>query len=445
MWSLSKIDRLFFFDHQHVMNIGNSIKSYVGAWLASEGRQNLARARSEAVRKLKRAPREILYFHRADDPYSQLMVQVLPDLAARFDVRIRPLVVERLPANMYPDPQRYEAYSIIDATRLARLYGLGFPSSATVPDRLAVGMANRQLAKVQNDPNFFSIAEEVGSALWQQDIKGVRALCVAADIDENLLSENERLLTRLGHYASGNLYYDGEFYPGLDRLDHLEKRLNRLGAGDDEVHFELHRLWRYGLENLDRSVSGRTLELFFSVRSPYSYIALHLASDFAKASGIRLKLKPVLPMVMRGLPVPAAKRRYIFTDAAREARVEGIPFGRVVDPLGEATNKAMALGIRLADDGEDLAFFKAFTRGVWAESIDGASDAGLRKILEKAGIQTAKAAGAMPRDVWQPIAERNRQMMLMNGSWGVPTFRIGTATLWGQDRMWAIVEALKQQ
>lgn len=401
--------------------------------------------RREFWRKMARRPREVLYFHRADDPYSQLMVQVLPDLAARFDVRIKPLVVERLPANMYPDPQRYEAYSIIDATRLARLYGLGFPSSATVPDRLAVGMANRQLAKSQDDPAFFSIAEEVGSALWQQDIKTVRGLCVAADLDENILSQNEKLLKTLGHYASGNLYYEGEFYPGLDRLDHLEGRLNQLGAGDGEVHFELHRLWRYGLENLDRSVSGRTLELFFSVRSPYSYIALHLASDFAKASGIRLKLKPVMPMVMRGLQVPAAKRRYIFGDAAREARVESIRFGRVVDPLGEATNKAMALGFRLAEEGQDLAFFKAFTRGVWAEGIDGASDAGIKRILENAGIAPAKSAGAMPRDVWQPQAERNRQMMLMNGSWGVPTFRIGTETLWGQDRMWAIVEALKQQ
>ncbi|WP_262690294.1 DsbA family protein [Kordiimonas aestuarii] len=420
------------------------MKSFAAAWLTSGARLQFRRGSAELGRRIRRMPHELIYFHRADDPYSQLMVQVLPDLAARFDVTIRPLVVERLPANMYPDPQRFEAYSILDAARLARLYGLGFPSSATVPDRLAVGMANRHLAKLQDDPNFFSVAEEVGAALWQQDIKAVRTLCVAADIDEKILQDNEGLLRTLGHYASGNVFYGGEFYPGLDRLDHLERRLNRLSLGDSEVHFELTRLWRYDLENLDRSVSGRTLELYFSVRSPYSYLGLHHAADLAAATGLRLKLRPVMPMVMRGLKVPPAKAGYILHDTAREARLENLPFGRIVDPLGHATKRAMALGFRLAEDGEDLAFFKAFTRAAFAEGIDGATDGGLSRVLERAGISPSKLSGAMSADIWGPLAEKNRQMMLMSGSWGVPTFRIGNETLWGQDRMWAIVDALRQ-
>jgi 2-hydroxychromene-2-carboxylate isomerase len=426
------------------MTLANSLKSYAVAWLTGDTHLALTRAGAEMTRRLRRRPHEIIYFHRADDPYSQLMVQILPDLAARFDIRISPRVVERLPANMYPDPQRFEAYSILDAARLARLYGLGFPSSATVPDRLAVGMANRYLARLQDDPNFFSVAEEVGAALWKQDIKAVRSLCVAADIDEKVLEDNERLLRQLGHYASGTIYYGGEFYPGLDRLDHLERRLNRLSLGDGEVHYELTRLWRYGLETLERSVTGRTLELFYSVRSPYSYLGIHQAVELAELSGVRLKVRPVMPMVMRGLKVPPAKARYILFDTAREARVENLPFGRIVDPLGEATRRAMALGFRLAEDGEDIAFFKALSRGVFAEGIDASTDRGLARILERAGISPSKLSGAMPPDVWQPMAEKNRQMMLMSGSWGVPTFRIGGEVLWGQDRMWAIVEALKQ-
>ncbi|WP_417451361.1 DsbA family protein [Kordiimonas sp.] len=420
------------------------MKSYAAAWLTSGTQLQFRRSAFELMRRIEHKPHELIYFHRSDDPYSQLMVQVLPDLAARFDVVIRPLVVERLPAAMYPDPQRFEAYSILDATRLARLYGLGFPSSATVPDRLAVGMANRHLTKLQNDPNFFAVAEEVGAALWRQDIKAVRSLCVAADIDEKTLENNERLLRSLGHYASGNIFYGGEFYPGLDRLDHLERRLNRLSLGDNEVHFELTRLWRYGLESMDRSVSGRTLELYFSVRSPYSYLGLYHGAELAAKTGLRLKLKPVMPMVMRGLKVPPTKARYILHDTAREARMENIPFGRAVDPLGLATERAMALGFRLAEDGEDLAFFKAFTRAVFAEGIDGATDQGLSRVLARAGISSSKLSGALSPDVWKPRAEKNRQMMLMSGSWGVPTFRIGNETLWGQDRMWAIVEALKQ-
>ncbi|NVJ69984.1 MAG: DsbA family protein [Alphaproteobacteria bacterium] len=427
------------------MSIGTMLKSGVAAWLTSETRLNLARAREEVSRRFARRGREVLYFHRTDDPYCQLMVQALPDLASRFDIKIKPLVIERLPANMYPDPQRFEAYSILDATRLARLYGLGFPSTAMVPDRLSVGMANRYLVSLQEDPRFFTAAEEVGEALWRNDHKTVRSQCVAADIDEMALEKNEAQLRALGHYASASVHYGGEFYVGLDRLDHLERRLNKAGVGDGEVHFELTRLWRYGLQNMERSVSGRAVELFFSVRSPYSYLGLHMAAELAEKSGIRLKLRPVLPMLMRGMKVPPAKSRYILMDTAREAREEGIPFGRIVDPLGLATRRAMALGFALAQTDQDLAFFKAFTKGVWAEGIDGSTDQGLRKILERAGVGSAKLSLALPDDVWEPLAEKNRQAMLMSGAWGVPTFRVGAETLWGQDRLWAVVDTLKQQ
>jgi len=422
------------------------ISAGLSTWLTSDARLSLTRAGAEVGRRVSRKGHELLYFHRVDDPYCQLMVQVLPDFLARFNVKLRPKVVERLPANMYPDPERYEAYSILDATRLARLYGLGFPNTAMVPDRLAVGMANRFLASIEDDQNFLSVAEEVGAALWRHDLGDIRSLCGMADIGDDKLAENEKLLRALGHYASGTVSYGGEFYPGLDRLDHLERRLNRLGVGDDEVHFELTRLWRYRLETMEKSVAGKTVELFFSVRSPYSYLGLTLASELAVRSGIRLKLRPVMPMLMRGMKVPPSKSRYILMDATREARLEGIAFGAIVDPLGLATRRAMALGFALAEEGKELAFFKAFTRGVWAEGVDGASDKGLAKILARAGLEKdwLAEADATPGLDWEAKAEKNRQDMLMAGSWGVPTFRIGATTLWGQDRLWAVIDSLEQ-
>jgi len=433
------------------MSISAFVKASVASWLTSEFKLNMKRRRAELGRRFARRPHEVFYFHRADDPYCQLMVQALPDLSARFDIEIKPRVVERLPANMYPDPARFEAYSILDASKLARLYGLGFPLSALVPDRLSVGMANRFLASKQDDPNFFAIAEEVGAALWRQDLKAIKQLCASADINEATLSDNERSLRSLGHYASATLYYEGEFYAGLDRLDHLERRLNQFGIGDGEVHFELTRLWRHSLDNLEKSIAGRSVEVFFSVRSPYSYLGLQMIAEFAKRSGVHLKLKPVLPMLMRGLAVPPAKGRYILFDTAREARQEHISFGRIVDPLGSATKRAMAIGFALMEEekGSDqelaLPFFKAFTRGVWAEGIDGSTDKGLEKILANSGLPLNKLEKALAEDDWQDKAEKNRQEMLMYGSWGVPTFRAAGETLWGQDRLWAIIEALKQQ
>ena len=51
----------------------------------------------------------------------------------------------------------------------------------------------------------------------------------------------------------------------------------------------------------------------------------------------------VLPMVMRGLPVPRPKRLYIVHDAAREARLHSTPFGRFNDPVGRPTERGLAI------------------------------------------------------------------------------------------------------
>ena len=434
------------------MSLQTLLRANVAAWLTSELRLRLKRTGAETARRLKRSGHIIQYFHRADDPYCQLMVQVLPEIASRFNVIIQPRVVERLPANMYPEPARYEAYSIIDASRLARLYGLGFTVDATVPDRLAVSMVNRFLASKQNDPDFFLLAQELGAALWRKDLSFVHSRCGMADLGDHILSENEALLKKLGHYTSACLYYGGEFYVGIDRLDHLERRLNSLGLGDEEVEYEVHRLWRYGLEGLERSVVGAPVELFFSVRSPYSHVGLQLANEFAHKTGVKLTIKPVLPMLMRGMKVPPAKGSYILFDTTREARLEGVPFGRICDPLGAATWRAMALGFALMDaetngelaEGAAFEFFRSFTMGVWAQGVDGTTDDGLKKILRNAGLDPRWANRAASREETEKRAEQNRQEMFRYGSWGVPTFRAGGETFWGQDRMWAIVEALKQ-
>ncbi|UTW54900.1 DsbA family protein [Kordiimonas sp. SCSIO 12610] len=427
------------------MGFESLIKMKAAQWLTSERKIKLERLLFETGRRLTRRPREVIYFHRVDDPYCQLMVQVLPEFSKRFGVKVIPKVVERLPADMYPDPARFEAYSILDASRLARLYGAGFPYNATVPDRLAVGMAHRFLASVEDNDNFFGIAEEIGEALWQRNLVDVQELTKSADLTNDKLTKNEQLLRKLGHYASATLYYGGEFYFGLDRLDHLERRLNDEGCGDGEVHFELQRLWRHEIRNLHKSIAGRSIELFFSVRSPYSYLGLEYAQELAAEAGVSIRLKPVLPMLMRGMKVPSAKGRYILNDVAREARVEGIRFGKINDPLGLATKRAMALGFATIKEGYGLEFFTAFTRGVWSQGIDGTSDDGLKEILKNASLSSDWLSHALPEEDWMRIAETNQRDMLMSGSWGVPTFRVGNTVLWGQDRMWAVLEALKQQ
>ena len=425
------------------MKLKSVIRSRIIQWLTSQSRQRLVRNRVELLRRISGRPHELIYFHRADDPYCQLMVQLLPELMTRFYIQIKPVVVERLPADMYPDPQRYEAYTILDAIRQAKLYGLGFPARAIVPDVLSARMANNFLADRQDDPNFFSLAEDVGAALWQRDVVGLQAICGDALIEHSdVLRTNENLLWRLGHYASANIYYGEEFYAGTDRLDHLEARLNKLGLGDNERHYDLGRVWIDDVVDNPFDASDQTIEIFHSVRSPYSYLALEQCAYLRNKTGVNVVIKPVLPMVKRGMKVPPSKIRYIISDTAHEAYESNIPFGRMADPLASA-EQGLAIGHWAKTLGRDMNFYRSFGQAHFAKGIDGSQTDGMISILEMAKLSVKTGMKAIHDQSWRGEVEANKQEMLRHGCWGVPTLKCGDQVVWGQDRMHTIVESLK--
>ena len=428
------------------MSFKAAFRSRLAQFFLSDGRRSFLRHLRESRRLIDRRGHEVIYFHRADDPYCQLMVQILPELAARFDIQISPKVVEKLPANMYPDPQRYEAYCILDTVRLARLYGLGFPREAVVPDPLSVGMINRHLITLEGSRDFFATAEELGEALWRRELGTIQRECKVAQVEDDRLRDNEKTLARLGHYASASLYYEGEFYPGIDRLDHLERRLNALGAGDGDVHYALGKCWPQELQQAPFDATGQRVELFFSVRSPYSALALEQVAQLQEKTGVRVSLRPVLPMVVRGMPLPKRKLRYIPLDAKREAGLYGIDFGHMSDPLGEGVFRTLAIGCALgqADSGgTDLAIFRAAMRAIWADGQALAEPAQLQKVTDSLGINWSDALAWQSDDSWRQQMEQNRVDMQALGCRGVPSFKVGSKIVWGQDRLWWVVEALR--
>jgi 2-hydroxychromene-2-carboxylate isomerase len=147
-------------------------------------------------------------------------------------------------------------------------------------------------------------------------------------------------------------------------------------------------------------------------------------------------------MVMRGLPVPREKRIYISLDAAREAHVRGTPFGRLNDPVGRPVERGLALMPLAERQGKGQAYVLSFMHGVWAEGIDAGSDRGLRRIVERSGLSWAEARKALEDQSWRVTAEVHRQAMLNLGLWGVPSFHVRDTAVWGQDRLWALQEAL---
>jgi 2-hydroxychromene-2-carboxylate isomerase len=185
------------------------------------------------------------------------------------------------------------------------------------------------------------------------------------------------------------------------------------------------------------------IHFYCSLRSPYTYLAAAQVRALAAHYGATVHLRFVLPMVMRGLPVPLAKRLYILRDAKREAKRLGLDFGCVVDPVGKPVENGLALLYAAEEQGRGAQMLESFLQGVFADGIDAGSAQGLQHIAERAGMQAGDIQQALRNDAWREQAESNRADMFARGVWGVPAFRVNEGpVLWGQDRLWMLEEDL---
>jgi 2-hydroxychromene-2-carboxylate isomerase len=421
------------------------------AVLTSRRSRALRRAAAELQRRVAGRPHRVLYFHQVDDPYSQLAAQLLPALAARYEIELAPRLAGPPSDAAAPERARLEVYARKDAADVAPAYGLSFPRDVAAPPAEAIAQARRILAAALLRSGFVAAAARVGSALWAGDRDALAKLGeelgvaddAAARAAEAAGSEERR---RLGHYSGAAFHYAGEWYWGVDRLHHLERRLDTLGlrrpgsaAGFLAPRPALRR---------ERAAAGGerlVLEFYPSLRSPYSYLALERTYALARRQNLELVLRPVLPMVMRGLPVPPEKRLYIVLDAKREAEDAGIPFGRVCDPVGAPVERCFSLWPWSRERGRAAELLLSFTRAAFAEGVDTASDTGMRHVVEGAGLPWDEARARLGRDEsWRAELEANREALFGMGLWGVPSFRLlggpGEPDFhsFGQDRIWRI-------
>ena len=332
------------------------------------------------------------YFHQPDDPYSQLAAQLLPALSDTYKVAIASHIVSPPEQAAAPEYERLIKLGERDAALLARAYGLKYPAPEAQPK----------------------------------------------DADNG-----DVLRKKLGHYLSGMFFFEGEWYWGIDRLHFLEERLRNAHLVKNKTAPLIAPVKEVTLSGARGSAKGATLDYFLSFRSPYTYLAAERVRKLAEFYGATLRLRFVLPMVMRGLPVPGAKRLYITLDTKREAERLGMPFGTVVDPVGKPTERGLAVLHHAIQAGKGSAFAESFLKGVFADGIDAGSDAGLNRIAERAGLDRAFVAKALKDESWRKVAEANREELFALGLWGVPSFRVNNNEAhWGQDRLWVIEQEL---
>lgn len=408
------------------------MKTLVPQIVTSPTLRSVQRGLAAARRRLNLSRPVVRYFHQVDDPYSALAARALPHLEALWGARVIPCIVPPPDTAAAPDADRLKEWSLRDARRLAE--GLGLEASfITPPPPDLVQRAQGALAGIDDATVFSATSSAIERAFRTGKAS---AIPLASGDGDAALLRGQR--ARRGHYLGGMFHFEGEWYWGLDRLPYLEARLAQIRPGG--VNFAERREARLTQKTVP---AGTVIEAFVSLRSPYTYIAIPRLTALAEASGAQLRLRPVLPMVMRGLPVPLAKRLYIMRDTKREAERLGLPFGKVSDPVGLPVERGLAVLHHAIARGVGPDFLYSFLRGVFAEGVDAGTDEGLGKLCLRVGIGADAMQAALADERWREAVASNRAAMLEAGLWGVPSFRVNDRPAhWGQDRLWAVEEDL---
>lgn len=434
------------------MTIKRWLRTRGSALLTSSLYRQLQRARHRMKRRLQGQSAVVHYFHQVDDPYSDLAVRALPHLCSRYTIRVIPHIVPQPDKGAAPEPERLQQWSLRDAAVLADALKLDPAPWTSAPEPELLRQAQNALAGLTDASEFAAMAAVIRQVFRGESASMENPLTTSGDA-EAALAEGRDLRENLGHYLGGMFYFEGEWYWGLDRLPYLERRLQPLAKSAGLATF-VSRLEASITPDADAAAQaaarpanpagGPRIDLYFSFRSPYSWIALPRIFALARARNAELHLRFVLPMVMRGLPIPESKRLYIVTDTKREAERVGLPFGLIADPVGKPTERGLAVLHHAIQLGKGEAFALSFMRGVFAEGINARSDKGLLKLCTRVGISAAQMQAALADPAWRAVAEANREEMFSLGIWGVPAFRVNGGTAhWGQDRLWLLEQQLR--
>lgn len=206
------------------------------------------------------------------------------------------------------------------------------------------------------------------------------------------------------------------------------------------------------------------VELFWSFRSPYSYLATRRYVELQAELDFPIRIRPVYPIAVRD---PAFFERvdpmwvaYLMNDTKRVAEYLDIPFRwpvpdpimmdmetRTISPDQPYIRRITRLGVAASRRGCGLPFLDEVSRTIWTGDVDNWHEGShLTDAAGRAGLDLAE----MDQEIIDDQAgidaeiEANHQALQRAGHWGVPTLAVNDEAFFGQDRVdiarWRILQ-----
>jgi 2-hydroxychromene-2-carboxylate isomerase len=210
-------------------------------------------------------------------------------------------------------------------------------------------------------------------------------------------------------------------------------------------------------------MTGLRAELYFSFRSPYSYLAMARYRALQREYDLTIDLKPVWPLAVREPDFFERNHpnwlRYTVLDVMRLAAFLGIPFAPPrPDPIVQdiATRRIAAdqpyiyrlvrLGQAAARRGHGFAFADEVSQLIWGGTVGWHEGAHLADAAARAGLDLAELDAEATDDCAALDAEiaANQTALEAAGHWGVPTLVFAGEPFFGQDRIDLAVWRMQQ-
>eukprot|EP01083_Nonionella_stella_P053048 140521_1 len=413
--------------------------------------------------------RTLTYYHDVYDPHSIAMLYVLPLIIKHYSVQIIPKLVSNASIKTFGGTQ-CKKFNIADASIQCQYYKVPIPLPLS-HDHMDEGndairqklyqLSNGILAQyVDGDVlEFVDCALAIAYILWDSNasLQQKHGLLLSkyecnkhklsGTQTEQILTECHDELTKRKHYLSGNIYFNCEWFPRMDRLFFLFQRLQSYKIGNiynEEIAFKNPLILPHVLSF--KNWKSKTLNLYFSFRSPYSYLVLERATRICDKNDLKLNIKPVLPSIFRKVNINPHKGMYILWDCARCAEFLGIPFGSVFD-VGLDLNLielCLKLFLYAKSKGKERQFTLEIAKCIWCKGKNISKEETIRKIFTKCGAlnydeyRNEYQIKYLNANQHLKMAETNLNDLYSTGNWGVPTMQLDDRSVWGQDRLWAL-------
>jgi 2-hydroxychromene-2-carboxylate isomerase len=185
------------------------------------------------------------------------------------------------------------------------------------------------------------------------------------------------------------------------------------------------------------------IDYYFSVLSPFHYLAGPRFKAVVEAHGTEVTFKPLDIMALfdrTGGVRPAerhpARQEYRKQELRRQAKKAGMAIN--IQPAHWPTNAAPAsyaiIAAQAAGGGDLFTLVQAISRAAWAEEKDIAEDEVIKAALDEAGFDQGLAFSGLLTGA--EIYSRNLEEAVEANVFGAPFWVVdGSETFWGQDRI----------